>query len=76
MNIEQYLQATMKIGNYYIGKKKELVDAETIWDEIDDQGFVRNIPEDMLTLLKDENKTYNDLKLIANHYGNYLMEQK
>lgn len=76
VNVEEYYQLLMKVGNYFFGQKKELVTAKTIFDEIKEQGFVDDIPEDVVALLKGENKTYNELKLIANHYEKYLMGQK
>ncbi|MCH5166713.1 MAG: hypothetical protein J1F35_02360 [Erysipelotrichales bacterium] len=72
---DKYYQPLIKIGEMMFGTRRTVYDAETLIDEICEYGFTKKIPEDLSSLLKGDNKKYNELKLVANAYKSYIKVQ-
>lgn len=70
-----YYQPLIKLGEILIGTKRVKYPSKEFADEISSQGFNRNIPDDLSSMLTGDNERLKTLKLVVDNYQNYIKEQ-
>lgn len=75
LNDEKYHQPRIEIGPLLLGHKRLLLDAGGFIEALGNKGFISKIPEDLSSLLRGDNETYNRLKLVSNEYRNFINKE-
>lgn len=70
-----YYQPLIRLGDLYIGSKKVKYPSSDFMDELSAEGFNRQIPDDLSSLITGKNERHETLKLVVDNYQNYIKEQ-